>query len=146
MKETSVIVPEEIPAIGVSYTLELPGKKHLAFQTHVAQTLSTGAFNSVLDKLKAAADRQFAFGMLEHLKLQLEQEEKLAFDHAQRMSQVDANVQKEWDRASKKGDPRLTARQEQEQRQAYAHAEESKRRIAKVKTDIYQQEQIISGA
>jgi hypothetical protein len=145
MKETSVVVPEEIPAIGISYTAELPGKKNLVFQTHIAQTTDAASFNAVLDKLKAAAERQFAFGMLEHLKLQLEQEEKLAFDHSQRMAQVDANVQKEWERSNKKGDPRLSARQEQEQRQAYAHAEESKRRIAKVKADIHQQEQIIGS-
>ena len=135
MKETAVVA-EEIPAIGIAYNCELPGKKGIQFQTHVPQTADVASLNAVIDKIRVAADRQFAFGMIEHLRLQLEQEEKIASDHAMRMSQVDENIKREWSTGARKGDPQLSSRQRQEQQQAYAHAEESKRRIAKVRADI----------
>ncbi len=146
MKETSVVVPEEIPAIGISYNCELPGKKGLVFQTHVPQSADAMAINEVVDKIKAVADRQFAFGLLEHLKLQLEQEEKLAYDHQQRMAKVEEDMQTEWLRSNKRGELMLSTKQQQEQRQAIAHMEESKRRIAKVERDIADAQRIVSGA
>jgi hypothetical protein len=146
MKETSVVVPEEIPAIGISYNCELPGKKGLVFQTHVPQSADTLAINEVVDKIKAVADRQFAFGLLEHLKLQLEQEQKLAYDHAIRMAQAEDNAQAEWLRSNKRGEFQLGAKQLQDQKQAIAHMEESKRRIAKVERDIADAQRIVSGA
>ena len=92
--------------------------------------------NAVLDKIREAGERQFAFGALVQLKLQLEQEEKIAGDHAARMAQVDENIRNEWTRGARKGDVQLSQKQRQDQAQAYAHAEESKKRIAKVKADI----------
>lgn len=127
---------EKVPSIGISYTTELPGKKALVLQSFVERDCEAVELNRTLDKIRVACDRQFAFGMLEHLRLQLEQEEKLARDHVLRMAQVDENVQKAWQTNGKRGDPRLSQRQEQEQRQAHAHAEESRRRIAKVKADM----------
>jgi hypothetical protein len=52
------------------------------------------------------------------------------------MAQVDENMKREWNTGGRKGDIKLSAKQEQEQRQAYAHAEECKKRIAKVKEQI----------
>jgi hypothetical protein len=127
---------EKEPSIGISYTCELPGKKALVMQSFVPRDCEQSDLDKVLDKVRVASERQFAFGAIEQLKLQLEQEQKLASDHAARMAQADENLKNEWNRGGRRGDLKLSQKQEQEQRQAYAHAEESKKRIAKVKADI----------
>lgn len=127
---------EKEPSIGISYNVELPGKKALVLQSFVGRDCETTELNSLLDKLRVASDRQFAFGMVEHLKLQLEQEEKIARDHATRLAIVDQNIKDDWERRGRKGDVQLSQKERTEQQQAYAHAEESKRRIAQVKANI----------
>ena len=127
---------EKEPSIGISYTCELPGKKALVMQSFVPRDCDAKDLDATLDKIRLAGDRQFAFGAVVQLKLQLEQEEKMAADHAMRMAQVDANLKAEWSRGNRRGDPTLSAKQRQDQQQAYAHAEESKKRIAKVKAEI----------
>lgn len=127
---------EKEPSIGISYTAELPGKKALVLQSFVGRDCDVKDLNGVLDKIRIASDRQFAFGALVQLQLQLEQEEKLASDHAMRMAQVDENIRNEWSTGGRKGEIRLSQKQQAEQRQAYAHAEECKKRIGKVKEQI----------
>lgn len=127
---------EKEPSIGISYNVELPGKRAIVLQSFVSRDGDVKELNVVLDKLRVASERQFAFGMVDVLKLQLEQEEKLADDHAKRMAQVDQNIKDEWSRGARKGEVSLSAKQRQDQAQAYAHAEESRKRITKVKADI----------
>ena len=131
---------EKEPSIGISYTCELPGKKALVLQSFVPRDGNTGELNGVLDKIRIASERQFAFGMIEHLKLQLEQEMKIAEDTAKNISIVDENMKKRWDTSGRKGDLKLTAAEETQQRQAFNNVEECKKRIAKVKKDIAEYE------
>lgn len=136
---------DKVPSIGLSYTVELPGKKALVMQSFVDRDCAKPELDAVLDKLRAAADRQFAFGAVQQLKLQLEQEEKLAADHVSRVADLDDRLRSNWAASGKRGDVKLGAKEQQEQRQAYAHTEECKKRIAKVKADIAEYEQIIAG-
>ena len=136
---------EKIPSIGISYTIELPGKKALVMQSFVGRDEPPAAINGVLDKIRVAADRQFAFGAIQQLKLALEQEQKLASDHASRMAQVDDNIRRDWDSGGRKGEIRLSQKQQQEQQAAYAHAEECKKRIDKVRKDIAEYEAMIGA-
>lgn len=136
---------EKEPSIGISLNVELPGKKVLVLQSFVPRDGETKDLNATLDKLRVASERQFAFGALEQLKLQLEQEEKLAADHAKRMAQVDINIKHNWDNGKRRGEVVLSAKERQEQAQAYAHAEECKVRIAKVKKNIAEYEAIIGA-
>lgn len=127
---------EQVPTIGISVSRELPGKQNLVLQSLVNRDCEQKDLDAVLDKLRIASDRQFAFGAVVQLKLQLEQEEKMASDHAMRMAQADENMKARWNSTGRKGDLKLSQKEEQDQRQAYAHAEESKKRIAKVKSEI----------
>ncbi len=136
---------EKEPSIGISYTVELPGKKALVMQSFIGRDCEPKDLNGVLDKIRIAADRQFAFGAVQQLKLQLEQEQKIASDHAVRMAQVDDNIQREWGTRGRKGDITLSAKQQQEQAQSRAHAEECRKRIAKVKADIAEYEAMIGA-
>lgn len=127
---------EKAPSIGLSYTVELPGKKALVMQSFVDRDCDPKDLNVVLDKIRKASDRQFAFGAIEQLKLQLEQEEKMAADHAMRIAVVDANVKRNWAQNGRRGDPQLSSAEKKQQQEAYLHARESQKRIQKVKDDI----------
>lgn len=135
----------ETPTIGISLSGEMPGKKSLVLQSFVERDCDQKTLDDQLDKLRIAHDRQFAFGAVIQLRLQLEQEEKIARDHAVRMAQVDENIKREWSRGNRKGDVALSPKQQQEQAQAYAHAEECKTRITKVKAEIAKFEAQIAG-
>lgn len=137
---------ETVPTIGISLQVELPGKKQLVLQSFVSRDADVSEVNGVLDKIRVASERQFAFGMLEVLKMELETQEKLAHDHAERMKIVDENMKREWDRRGKRGDYQLSSKEQNEQRQAYATAEECKRRIAKVKQQIAEEKAKIGAA
>ncbi len=127
---------EKEPSIGISYTCELPGKKALVMQSFVPRDCEPAELDRVLDKIRDASERQFAFGALVQLRLQLEQEEKMAADHARNIAIVDENVKTRWSASGRKGDPRLSAAEETQQRQSYQNVEESKKRIARVKKEI----------
>lgn len=137
---------EQVQApINISYTAELPGNKALQLTTFVSRDAEPKEINSVLDKVRVAVERQFAFGAIEKLRMQLETEEKIAFDHADRIAKVDQNIKNEWANSNRRGDVQLTAKQRQDQAQAYQHAEESKLRIAKVKEQIAEYQAMIGA-
>ena len=127
---------EQVPTIGISLSGEMPGKRNLVLQSLVERDCDQKSLNGVLDKIRIAFDRQFAFGAVIQLRLQLEQEEKMASDHAKRMAQVDQNIKDNWERGNRKGDIVLSKSEREQQAQSYAHAEECKIRIAKVKQEI----------
>jgi hypothetical protein len=136
---------EKVPSIGISYTVELPGKKALVMQSFVGRDDPPKLLNDVLDKIRVASERQFAFGAIQQLKLQLEQEQKIASDHAARLAQVDENIKREWTNGGRRGEIKLSQKQQQDQQQAYAHAEECKKRIDKVRKDIAEYEAMIGA-
>jgi len=135
---------EQTPSIGISLNTELPGKKTLVLQSFIERDCTADGLNATLDKLRVASDRQAAFGMIEILKLQLEQEEKMLADHVARMAVVDENIRRDWVMGKRQGDVRLSPKQENDQRQAYAHKAESERRVAKVKRDLAEYEAMIA--
>lgn len=79
---------EKVPSIGISFTAELPGKKALVLQSFIDRDCKPEELDGILDKVRVAADRQFSFGMIEILKLELEQQEKIANDHANRIDDL----------------------------------------------------------
>lgn len=58
----------------VTLSGELPFKRQMVFQTGLDADVSQGAINDMLDKMRIAFERQFAFGELEHHKLELAQQ------------------------------------------------------------------------
>lgn len=127
---------EKTPSIGISYTIELPNKRALVLQSFIERDASVQAVDLLLDKIREAGERQFAFGMLEVLKLDLEQQTKLAQDHAYRMQVVEDNLKKEWAGKGKSGAPKLSQNTEAQKQAALANLEISKQRITKVEADI----------
>ena len=123
---------EKVPSIGISYTVELPGKKALVLQSFIGRDDSAAELDRVLDKIRVAADRQFSANLLDDLNRQLEQEKKIASDHAQRIAIVEENHNRRWLASNRKGEMKLSENEAKERQQALNQAEESKRRIAQV--------------
>lgn len=136
MKETSVVA-EEIPAIGITYQLELPGKKGLTFQTHVAQTDAKESIDKIVDKIRAVGERQYWYNMIDVLAREAEQQERIAVDHHNRMVIVQSNKELEWKSKNKRGEPTLSATEVTQRAQAVANAEEAKRRAKMAKDDLF---------
>lgn len=135
MKETAVVA-SEIPAIGVTYQLELPGKKGLTFQTHVASTDTKEEIDKIVDKIRAVGERQYWYNMIDILTREAEQQERIAIDHHNRMHVVEQNKVTEWAAKSKRGAVTLTPQEQTQKVQAQANAEEAKRRAQMAKDDL----------
>lgn len=60
------------PALGISFKASVGDGKELVFQTHVPQEIEPKELNALLDKIKAAAERQGAFADLVQLENELE--------------------------------------------------------------------------
>jgi len=135
MKETAVVA-SEIPAIGITYQLELPGKKGLTFQTHVAQTDTQESIDKVVDKIRSVAERQFWYNMIDVLTREAEQQERIAIDHHNRVVVVEQNKEREWKAKQKRGEPTLSTTEITQRHQAMANAEEAKRRAQTAKDDL----------
>lgn len=59
MGEEAAKVPA-VPAIGVSYSVAIPGERNLVFQTHIDQAASVEQCNALVDKLLKVSDRTLA--------------------------------------------------------------------------------------
>jgi hypothetical protein len=132
---------EKIPSIGISLSIDIPGpadfgKRALVLQTFVSRDCETKDFDAVLDKIRIAGERQMAFSLLEAARRQLEVLEKQAQDHSDRIAQVEENMARAWAEGKKRGDPRVTPKEAQEKRQAYAIAETLRRDMEKTRLYI----------
>ena len=122
----------ETPALGVSVNMQFAAGRQLVFQTHVPQETSAEELNVLLDKMNAVADRAEAYYAQEQARRQLETEEKALANMARRLSEVESNIQL---KASLDGrrNPKPSAQDETQKKQAYDTLEEGKRRVAECK-------------
>ena len=128
--------PKQEQPFVITFSGEMPQKRQMVFQTGVDAAADQATINALCDKMRVAFERQFAFGEIEIHKMELEQQEKQAKDHAKRLEIVDENVVREWQANGRRGEPKLSHKQSQEQLQAHQNAEAIKERIAKVKQFI----------
>jgi hypothetical protein len=121
---------EKVPSIGISYQVALHAQRQLVLQSFIGRDCSKDELNTLLDKLRNAGERQFAWGQIDDLQLKIEQEYKNARDHQIRIEKADAAIKAEWANGSRRGDVCLSQSQLQKQREAYDIAEGLKERIA----------------
>lgn len=120
-------VVEKTPSIGISYQVTLHGQRQLVLQSFIGRDCSKEELNAILDKLRSASERQYAYGQIEEIKLTLERSNIEARQQQLRMEEADAKLKTEW--GSRRGELKLTQQQIQKQREAYAVAEGIKDRI-----------------
>lgn len=138
----------QAPVIGISINTELPGKRSIVFQTHVAQDTSSEDLNALLDKLQKANDRQFSRYLLEIMRVELEQHEKLLADQSGRIEVVEKNIQsKSTSHAAsgRRNGYQLSSQEEKEKQQAYMNLDACKERVATIKAKIAEHEAVVQG-
>jgi hypothetical protein len=129
----------------VTLSGELPFKRQMVFQTGLDADADLASIHAMLDKMRVALDRQFAFGEIEIHKLELEAQQKQAEDHAKRLTVVEDNVYRDWNTNGKRGDLKLSHKQELEKQQAHDNAEQIRGRVARAKKLIADCEAKING-
>jgi len=136
---------DKIPSIGISYQVALIGQRQLVLQSFIDRDCSLDDFNKLLDKLRDAGERQYAYGKIEEIKLNLKQEEKNAIDQQVRIEDTDAKIKRDWNGGNRKGDLKMTSAQIEQQKRDYAVAEGIKLRMASLKAALVEWEAKLAG-
>src|SRR6516164_11769668 len=69
---------DKIPSIGISFQCALHGQRQIVLQTFIERDCDVATLNAILDKLRDASERQYAWGQVEQLKLELKREHATA--------------------------------------------------------------------
>ena len=116
-------------ALGISLSAQFAQARSVVFQTHVGLDVSKETLDQLMDKLNAVADRQEAFYAIEGAQKQLEVETNALQNYARRFEEIEANIQIKMT-AEGKRNPKLTAQDEVQKKQARDTLEEGKKRVA----------------
>lgn len=112
-----------VAAIGVSFSVNIPGERNLVFQTHMPQTATAGEMNELADRLMLVSDRLVAKYTVPLLEAQFEVEsgqlERLKDDLA-RVDAMHANNAAVHQRSGKKAPFKLEQKDEQQRAQVVA--------------------------
>lgn len=119
----------ETAALGISLSMQYAGGRTVVLQTHVAQETSKEDLDAMLDKLNLVADRQEAFYAQEQARRQLEVEENALANMGRRLQEVEGNIQLKMT-AEGRRNPKLSAQDEMQRKQAADTLEEGKKRVA----------------
>lgn len=127
---------DKIPSIGISFQCALHGQRQIVLQTFIERDCSVAALDTLLDKLRDASERQYAWGQVEDLQMKIKQEYINAEQQNVRIDRADKQLKEDWDKSNRKGDLQLTQSQIQKQREAYEVAEAIKKRIDGLSADL----------
>ena len=120
---------ETAPALGISLSAQFAQGRTVVFQTHVAQDMSKVELDKMMDRLNAVADRQEAFYAIDQAERQLEVETNATKNMARRLEEVEANIATKMT-AEGRRNPKLTAQDEMQKKQARDTLEEGHKRVA----------------
>lgn len=127
---------ETIPALGISVEMQYAGGRKVVFQTHVDQDVDEVVLNMLLDTMNAAADRAEAYYAQDQARRQLEVEENAAANIARRLSEVEGNIQTKAIAEGGRRNPKLSAQDDMQKKQALDSVEESRKRVAVCKAHL----------
>jgi hypothetical protein len=138
-------IDEKMPSIGISLQFPLQGQRQLVMQSFIDRDCDAQALNTLLDKLHAASERQYARGRIEEIKKFIEQEHINAVQQQVKIEVADESIKSEWENGSRRGEPVLTQLQIQKQREAYEIAEGIKDRVVKLNEELAKWEAKFAG-
>jgi hypothetical protein len=132
-------------AAAITLNVQLGERRTLSLATYVPRDADIGAYNAVLDKLGAAADRQEAKIKLIDLKRELQVTTARAEQHASDYQRIDQKNADDWERSGKKGAPRLSAQEQSAKDNAKIAAENYRKQIDALVAEIAATEGIINA-
>ena len=136
---------DKIPSIGISFQCALHGQRQLVLQSFIDRDCSVVALDGLLDKLRDACERQYAWGQVEDIKLKIKQEYINAQQQNVRIERADELIRNNWEKSNRKGDLQLTQSEIQKQREAYETAEAIKKRIETLNADLARWEALLAN-
>ena len=120
---------ETAPALGISLSAQFAQARSVVFQTHVALDVGKATLDQLMDKLNAVADRQEAYYAIEGAQKQLEVETNALQNYARRLEEIEVNITTKMT-AEGRRNPKLTAQDEMQKKQARDTLEEGHKRVA----------------
>ena len=102
---------ENIPAVMVSYDLQIAEGRIIRFNTGIAQSAPAAEWNKLLDKMTSAADRLEARHLLEQTEQRLKLEEKTYIAQQEDFVRLDAEQQAAYEKTGRRGEFKLTGAQ-----------------------------------
>ena len=136
---------DKIPSIGISFQCALHGQRQLVLQSFIDRDCPAVALDGLLDKLRDACERQYAWGQVEDIKLKIKQEYINAQQQNVRIERADELIRNNWEKSNRKGDLQLTQSEIQKQREAYETAEAIKKRIETLNDDLARWEALLAN-
>lgn len=125
------------PAIGISIQVDVAKGRAMVFQTHIGRDVSLAELNALLDRMNVAADRQLAIYELEALDFQLRHDQRILEQCTTDFFAIEARVQHEWNNdPRRRGSLKLTAKEEQEKKNAESMIARMKAQIAATEQKI----------
>ena len=64
---------EKTPSIGISYQVALLGQRQLVLQSFIDRSCTKEELNALLDKMRDAGERQYAWGQSQEIDQKIEQ-------------------------------------------------------------------------
>jgi hypothetical protein len=131
-------VSGELPQyIEISLTVDVSKGRALGFRTAIDRESSLAWMNTLLDKINAAADRQMAVYELDALEFQLRHDKRVFEQCTTDYFAIEQRIAREWATDTRrKGDPKLTAKEEQEKTNAKSMMERMQAQIGAVQDKI----------
>lgn len=123
-------------ALGISYSVTLDAQRSLVFQTHVERDVEPSAMNAVIDKMVAAANRQYATVELKNVKRQLEIQKTQLRRVTEDLSRLDDQARDAWTKAGKRGEFKLARNEEMHRENARVTQERFKEEITKLEVEV----------
>jgi hypothetical protein len=134
---------EKTPSIGISYQVQTRASRQLVLQAFVDRDCEVATLNALLDKLRDAAERQYVREKIDDIRMEIKRAEHKAIQQQIGIEKADAEIKRNWEKGSRRGDPRLTQQEIQKQQQAYESAESIKHELAVLNEDLAKFEVIV---
>lgn len=137
------------PAIGISFSLGIPGERNLVFQTHVAQDTPIESMNALADRLMLVSDRVLAKYSIPALEEQITVEKaQLARIEADltRIDEMHASTVQDAQARGRRLAPKLTEKDVQQRAQVVQMVQGYREKVGKLEAKLVELRGQVNGA
>lgn len=131
-----IIAPEVATAMVVMIAGQIGDGLNISFQTHVDQNEDASKINGVLDKVRAAIERQADKSQLEQLRRGLKKQESDLAGLLGSAAAVEKVSAVRWSSEGRRGEHKLAPKEQQEKANLEASCEKLRELIGRIKADI----------
>src|SRR5215472_1895592 len=123
-------------AVAITVTSQVAANRSIVMQTYLERDAPLGVFNTVLDKLAKASDRQEAKLQLESLQDELKKHESNLQRMIEDYQSIEARSEEQWVKRGKRGEHKLTDAERSQKSTAKTNIERWREEIKKIQVQI----------